>query len=471
MKEELRYNWLDILRAPKMALSFQKLWILFLPMITGYVIYLAMTFIGLGISGECKAGFQKYGLMLFPVFHLLNVGGIICWVIGLAVLLVAVLFGCTAVARATFLELKGETFFTSKELFGFARKNLKNTILGPLGIFIMIISIAFGALLVGWIGLIPYVGILFTVGFTPFWFPVAIFLVLLTIIFILMVIFAPPIIASTKGDFFEVITETIAMVFTQPFKLTGYLLLIYAVMNVCVSIMVWIVCSGYEVMLCLLNTSMGDAFKGLSAKTGQVLADLFPYAESLTPKMGFGLKIGSLPEVVTPVRMLGNFKGVHPTGMEDPGTWLTIWAYFLAIVAASAGFLVIVCFSSAIISCGSTLAYLVLYKQKNEEDLLDMEDDEAEAEEEEEAAGAEEAEGTAEAEEPEKAEETDKAEEKEEAPSDDAASDDEAETEPEPDEAAKKDEAEDSEAEDNQASDSQEEDDNQENDENKSDSK
>jgi len=382
MKEELRFNWLDVFRAPRIALSLQKIWVMFPPLLLGYLFYLAFTFLGLWVSGEAvlKSAWRSSGLLPCAVGTGATGWGFLLWIVGLVGLVIAFLFGGTAVARATFLELKGETFFTYRELYAFAGKHAKSAVMGPLGIFGVVVGIVLCGLVLGLVGRIPYAGPIPVVAFSPVWFGICFFLTVLVIVLGFCVLLAPAITATSKGDFFEVITETFSVSFSEPYRLVWYQAVLFTVTGVAVSVFWLVVKLAYKFMIIILSFGMGETFEHIAGKANWVL--LRAFAPLMGSDLGFGVAVRAgyfnLGVGTSPLP----FGQAFPVSTAATG-YEAFWAYVLAIVVAFAGFLVIACYGAAVLAAGNTVSYVVLHKIKDEENLLEIEEEEEEEEEEE----------------------------------------------------------------------------------------
>ena len=354
MREELRYDWLDVFRAPRIALSLQKIWIEFPPLFVGYLCYLCFTFLGFWVSGSevLKDAWSGMGLVPCPSGLDVTVWGYLLWIVGLAILVGAGLFAGTAVARATYLELKGETFFTYRELYGFARKHAKNVLLGPLGIFTVVAGIVVCGLILGLLGsIVPAIGLVPVIGLSPLWFGISFFLVALVIVFVFSLLLAPAITATTRGDFFEVITETFSLSFSEPYRLVWYQGILLTIAMASVSVLGIVVRLGYRAMAGILSYSMGDVFTKVSTGAVELLGTWFPHVEpavGATVRVGyFGWGFGELAPSMARVARTATLQSL--TGWEE------FWAYVFAIVLAFAGFLVVACYGMALMAAGNAL--------------------------------------------------------------------------------------------------------------------
>ena len=87
MREDLRFNWLDVFRAPRIALSLQKMWVVFFPLFLGYLFYLAFTLLGLATCGSdmLERAWARSGLLVcVPAMAGACVWAYVLWSVGLA---------------------------------------------------------------------------------------------------------------------------------------------------------------------------------------------------------------------------------------------------------------------------------------------------------------------------------------------------------------------------------------------------
>ena len=156
---KLHFNYKDLFRSARLAFSVQRVWINFVGLVVGFLAYDVLTYVSFLAAGR---GFvpmwERFGL--FPC--LFGIGGpwyswVIFWV-GVLLLVAILLLTNTAVSRAVYMNLKGETFYTWKEAFGFALKRWGSVLAAPTAIIGIIAFFVVGALVMALLGRIPYVG-------------------------------------------------------------------------------------------------------------------------------------------------------------------------------------------------------------------------------------------------------------------------------------------------------------------------
>ena len=98
----LYFDFRDIFRAPRLALSGKKIWIFIVGNLAGYIVYWVFTYLSLVMSGiEFGDALSKYGL--YPCLFG-NDSSILPWIlygIGIEAWIIAIFMSCTAVSRVT----------------------------------------------------------------------------------------------------------------------------------------------------------------------------------------------------------------------------------------------------------------------------------------------------------------------------------------------------------------------------------
>src|SRR3970282_224428 len=133
------FDYRDIFRAPRLALSGKKLFIQTFGFVIGYVGYLILTYIAYSLSGfPISETWDSYGLFPLYDFAFNNWISWVIWGAGVAFMLVSWLLSNTCVAKVTYEQLKGDEFYSAKEAVRFLKKNWKTVLLSPLSILLML---------------------------------------------------------------------------------------------------------------------------------------------------------------------------------------------------------------------------------------------------------------------------------------------------------------------------------------------
>jgi len=216
----LDYIWKDVFRGARLGFSPKKIWIAIKGLLHGIVGYSILSYVALWLSGwKIPIIWQEFRYIPFPFFQVnLTWYGWIVW--GLAGLWALFIYfiTMTAISKVTYEQLKGDEFYESKEAWCFAYKNWKGTFLSPIYLAFFIGALILTGLIFGLVGRIPHVGqILIGLSAIPI-FAGALFVVYLTIVFGVILISAPAIVATTESDTFDTLFEGFSLINDQTWR-------------------------------------------------------------------------------------------------------------------------------------------------------------------------------------------------------------------------------------------------------------
>jgi len=395
----LHFDYRDMFRSARLAFSIQRVWINFVGLVIGFLSYDIFTYVSFLAAGK---GFvpmwERFGL--FPC--LFGIGGpwyswVLFW-IGVVLLVAIILLTNTAVSRAVYMNLKGETFYTWKESFGFALKRWVSTLAAPTAIIGIILFFAIGAIIMGLLGRIPYVGELGTALMTIFYMSSALFVFFLILVLIVALFFVPSIIATTNEDAFESVFQSFSISTGQPWRIIGYGIVVFVVEVLGFVILAWAVKEAFLIFNFLFVVGMGAKFIDLM-NNGMALVQSWVYPTINWIQYAFGdfSRYFYFARDFVPKEV--------PVVME-----ISAWIFAISMLAVGA---LVVSYASAIGNSGVTLMYLVMRKHQDDENLLERKEEEEEEEEEEETTEETKTEESTEGEKPEeKSESSDETEEK-----------------------------------------------------------
>lgn len=369
----LNFTFRDLFRAPRLALSLQRMWIQLVGLGIGFVIYLVLMYAGYAVSGYSLANlWQQFGLgiCIFSTGLSVNWYSWTFFILGHLVLLIAFLISSTAVARAVYMSAKGNHFYSWREAYNFAFHKAGSVIFTPVSLAILLGLMLLGGLLLGFLGRIPYVGE-FGIALTiVFWFVGALLVLFFALALFVSFFLVPAIVATTDEDAFEAIFQTFSLVWSQPWRL-----LIFSVVNCILALFSLLVFTAIAKkalvwMNGLFAFSMGKDYVHLANNAQALLQNWL-------------LSVQPLVE-----RLLGN---LHPwfffarphhavAAAELSGSSVAFSSYFFAL-----GLLFILAwilsYGLVTFTVGQTLTYLVMRKHKDGENLLERKDREEETEE------------------------------------------------------------------------------------------
>jgi len=369
----LRFDYRDIFRSARLAFSFQRLWIQFTGLFFGYVAYVVLTYLSLMLAGhELGKLFSRMGLLPGVIGYGLPWYSWIIYGLGAFALLFAWLVSGTGVARATYMNLKGNTFYSWKEAIRFAfRKKGVSVISTPVAILFIAVCTVAGGIVVGLPARIQHnfgdvVGVLISL-FTVVWFLASLFLVFVILALGLSLFLTPSVLATTDDDAFEGIFQSFSTLYSQPWRFIIYELLLGVVAVIGLAILAFFAKQAWGLMNTILAIGMGEQYINLSySASGMVENWVYPaVAWSQKVSGGYSQYIFFSQEFLPiSLPLIGKISA-------------TIFAVSLTIIG---GF--ILCYPLAIFNAGNSIIFLILKKKKDDENLLERKDQEEEDEEE-----------------------------------------------------------------------------------------
>ena len=219
---KLHFNYKDIFRPFRVAFSAKKIWIMFLGLLIGTLTYAIFTYIAHLTAGKTFFYiWTEYRLFPLPGNFSAWYSWLI-WIIGLFSFIFFILIFGTAVSKITFEQLRGDEFFEVKSALSFAFKNWTSVIFSPTIVAAFVGIIVIAGILLGLIGLIPYVGPVVVGLFSIIAFFASLFIVYLVIVFIFTITLSPAVVGSTKNDIFDTLFEVFSSFNDQTWRVVWY---------------------------------------------------------------------------------------------------------------------------------------------------------------------------------------------------------------------------------------------------------
>lgn len=355
---ELNFSAVDLFRSNRIALSTQRIWLQFIGLAVGYLGYYLITVLSFLMAGFSYPQItSEFGLLpcLFAVKS--NVPLLPKIVFGFACFyfIVAFLISNIAVSRATFMMMKGRSFYTWREALLFALRKSGSAVLTPVGIGILILAFILAAWLVGLFGRLPFVGELGISFLALFWIFAALLLVFFLIVAAASVLLTPAILATTDEDAFEAIFQSFSTVWSHPWRVVFYISIVCAVSVVGFLILAILVKWSFLMMNYLFEFSMGEKYVNIAAE-GQYL--LHSWATSLNnaiPKL-FG-------QFARHFYFSKDFAPLNLNLTEQISAYM--FAFNVLVVAG-----LVLSYLLATFNAGNTIMFLILRKVRDGEDLL-----------------------------------------------------------------------------------------------------
>jgi hypothetical protein len=363
MPVSLHFNFKDVFRAARMGFSVKKMWVVFLGLLVGTIIYSIFAYIALLLSGLTLSEiWSAYRYVPIPVGEALTIWGRIFLCIGVVLFVVINLFFGVATSKITYEQLRGDEFYEVKKAISFAFKEGKAVILAPFTLILIIVGIIIAGIILGLIGKIPWFGeIVLLILSIPAFFGV-LFLIYVVFALALSYFLSAGIVATTKSDTFDTLFEIFSTLNEQNWRFVCYEALLCGVKIVATGIFAWAVGRALWVAHTVLAAPwlMGVKYANIEQSALSYFTTS-PLLDKLSGVLEF-LKVDAILYV--------------PSGMDLPfpqaalGFIFGIFLYFIVFMVLSYWF--------SIHWVGNTLIFTVLIKKKDDIDLLAPKEEEEE---------------------------------------------------------------------------------------------
>jgi len=372
MMYEMRFNFIDLFRIPRLAFRAKKIWIHFRALVFGLVLYNVFTYAGAVASGyNLLEAFRTY--YLFPPISVcdcgswtsfvLNPWGMLLHVIGIVLFVLPNYLALATVSKVTVEQLRGNDFYSTREASAYTRRRWRAVVFTPVA-YIVILGVLVGlGLLVGLIGKIPYVGELAAAFMVVPMYLGGLAFVFTVVVFVISLPLTPAIVGATGSDTFETSFELFSTLSAQPWRLLIYELL-YCFIRAFATILFGVVSLlALRLAFTLFLIPMGGKFLLYFAAAWETMPAPFRALVA-------GIYTGSCD--VLGWFVPGYISTTGPIGGFD--------ALVATILAVSILFVlgVIVSYSLSLVSTGQTVIYTILRKKKDGENILEFFDDDVE---------------------------------------------------------------------------------------------
>jgi hypothetical protein len=237
-------------------------------------------------------------------------------------------------------------------------------------IFIFIIAFfVIAALVMGFIGKIPFIGELGTALLTVPYIFASLLLLFIIISFIVALFFVPAIIATSDEDALGGVFQSFSITYNQLWRIILYYLLLLLIYFLGVFIFALVLKTAYKIFISLFTLSMGGKMLALQEQALHVVDRSLPVLYGWLHSLPF-----NLGETVY-------LTSQHPMGSGESGTMI-LSGYLLGIFLLFFGGIVLA-YGEALWNSGLTITYIILYNKQEKENLLEREDEELKEEDEE----------------------------------------------------------------------------------------
>ena len=364
---KLNYNYTDILRAPRLALSGKKILFLIKGNLFGYIAYFIFSLISLLSTGmSTQEIISKYGLYPCLFGHQAEWFSWLIYFFGISIWFFALMLSLTGVCRIFLKQLKGNDFFSGKDASKFVFKHRYAAVLTPITIFLIIIFFFFLAFLFALIGKIPIIGELSLGVLYIFYFLGSIFTILSGFVLLVSFLFTPSIVGLYEEDTMGSVFQTYSITFSQPWRILFYNIILAILIFIGIEIYSWVCLNSIGLISYVFgqNIFMGDQFfiihnHSLSDVFPNIIVDTFIHYKTLILEKIY-LNSG-IPFLFSPSTNLA--------GLNDLSLIETISSILLSIVYFTIA-LSVFSYGLAMLAVGQSLMFVTFKKLSDEDDLI-----------------------------------------------------------------------------------------------------
>ena len=369
------FDFRDIFRTPRLALSGKKIWVHLFGIISGWLIYTVLTYIALLANGQSFSGIWE-AYHFFPCLCCSTLP--IAWYswviygIGILLWIFIFMFMSLAVSRITYKQLKGDEFFSSGDSIKYAKKHGTAVIMGPVSLLLIMAFFTVMAIIAALISKVPVLDIIFLGLPYLLYFIVSVFVVYTGIVFLVSCILSPAIVGTAEEDTMETVFQSYSTVWAQPWRFVIYEAIVAGLSIVSTFLYGWALILGYK----FFNLIFGMQWL-MAGKMSRIVESASSYL------------FGNHSPLTAAISRFFNICTNSSLGMTKP-LCLTTTDVITAVLVGIAMFILagtVVSYFLTNFSVGQSLIYVILRKKKDDENLIERKDeDELEEEDNEDAA-------------------------------------------------------------------------------------
>ena len=387
----LYFDFRDIFKAPRLALSGKKIWIFIVGNLAGYTLYWIFTYLSLAMSGiTLSDAVAKYGLYPCLFGNDASTLAWIIYVIGIEAWVIAIFMSCTAVARVTLKQLKGNDFFSANDAWQYVYKHWHPVVFAPISVALIILFFLFFAAIFALLGKIPILGeFLFAILYL-FYFFGSVFTVYTLFVLLVSSIYTPAIVGAYEEDTMGTVFQSYSITWSQPWRMILYHLILVPIALIGVNILAWFWKAGFQ----LINYVFGcDWFMGEKLDNVLGYASSLVYADWMS-RMPAIADITSVTEIsstiLSSISSLAQFIYIGLTNLVellvaglpnlsyDPAGELSGTETISGIILSIAFFLIllsVLSYGLSILSVGETIMFVIFKKSSDDDNLLERKDE------------------------------------------------------------------------------------------------
>ena len=362
----LYYDFRDIFRAPRLALSGKKIWIFIVGNLGGFIAYWISSYLSITLSGiSFSNALAKHGL--YPCLYgndaewyswIIYYAGILAWIL-------AILFSCTAVSRVTLKQLKGNDFFSSGDAWSYVRKHWHAIVFSPVAVALVIAFFILFAGIFAFLCTTPFLGeFLFVVPYVIYFFG-AIFTIYSLLVLFVSILYTPSIVGVYEEDTMGTVFNSYSITIGHVWRIVLYHLLLLPLLMLGLEIFSWFAMNGIG----FINYVFGCEWF-----MGNKLTNINNYASSLVCPQWMCDAVNYVRnEYLDWFGFYYHLPSIFPADCAIPPTAISSTETFASTLLSVSYLLIglsILSYGLSILSVGETLMFIIFKKKSDDDDLL-----------------------------------------------------------------------------------------------------
>ncbi|MDE2887943.1 MAG: hypothetical protein OXR72_06985 [Gemmatimonadota bacterium] len=357
---KLHFDIRDIFQVVRLGWSGKKIWVGLCGTLVAWAGYAILAIADHLLAGATMGEiWHRYGPFPGPAPSPVTLAGTAIDVLAVLYVWVVVLLTTCMICKITYQQLKGDDFYSSGDALGFIRQNWGGVVWGPVATLALLIFFVVAGIVIGWLaGLIPWAGELaFGVLFIPIFFA-ALVAIFISIAFIVSLTMSPAVVGTVGEDALEVAIQSFSLAWSQPWRLVLYMVWMKISVSVGSVLLGIFMASSLGLVSWACGLFMKEKLANMVYVAGQYVPFDFTRSEWLSLDITAFLPAAGIP-----------------SGSELlAGGILAVMLILLTVIFSS--------YALSAYASGLSLIYVILRKRKDDENLLEWEDDEAEDDEE-----------------------------------------------------------------------------------------
>ena len=363
---KLNFDYRDLFRAPRLALSGKKIWIFIVGNLAGFIAYWIFSYLSLVLAGkQFSDAVAQYGLYPCLFGNEAEWYSWLLYLLGIFIWTVMILLSCTAVSRVTIKQLKGDDFFSSSDAWSYVYKHWHAIVLSPIAILLIALIFILFAGGFAFLGSIPFLGeLLFVIPFILYFFG-SLFTIYTFFVFLVSLIYTPSIVGVYEEDTMGTVFNSYSITISHCWRIILYHLLLFSLLILGIEIFTWFSVNAIGFINYLFGCEWFMAGK---------LTNISALASSLVCPQWICEIVSSIRDTITSWFGLcycipSLFVNSCEVQSNNISTMETISGVILSVSYFLIG-LSIISYGLSIISVGETLMFLTFKKKSDDDNLL-----------------------------------------------------------------------------------------------------